>query len=170
MHENAEVGTVYPVIAVIIESSMCSSTASNATREFMTSVATARYWECMSMITLTNYWRYALDHFMYLPLDAAKQQIRIFRLYQGPGFDDPTICQAHNPQARGDSPIYSALSYTWGDQEKSCEILCDGCPFQITSNLFVISGPIRCVSTKPVLARRVHRLRLCRRFTNRLRS
>ena len=76
-----------------------------------------------------------LDHFMYFPLDAAKQQIRVFRLYQSPRFDDPIICQAHNPQALEDSPIYSALSYTWGDQEKSCEILCDGYPFRITSNL-----------------------------------
>ena len=59
MHENGEVGTIYSVITAIIGSSMCSSTASNAMREIMTSVATVRYWECMSMIILTNHWRYA---------------------------------------------------------------------------------------------------------------
>ncbi|KAK3333556.1 heterokaryon incompatibility protein-domain-containing protein [Cercophora scortea] len=71
-------------------------------------------------------------------------QIRLLRLYAGAS-DDPIRCELHHvsltstnppPQpGQHGRPLFTALSYTWGDPSVTAPILLDGSPFEVTTNL-----------------------------------
>ncbi|KAK3692431.1 heterokaryon incompatibility protein-domain-containing protein [Podospora appendiculata] len=62
-------------------------------------------------------------------------QIRLIRLYAS-GSQDPVRCELHHVSLdKNPRPLFTTLSYTWGDPLVTAPILLDGEPFQVTTNL-----------------------------------
>ena len=73
------------------------------------------------------------ERYTYTPLDATKREIRLVRLHGGRG-TDPIRCSM-TTHAWGRVPKYAALSYCWGDDTRTTEIVVDGKLFAVTKNL-----------------------------------
>ncbi len=74
--------------------------------------------------------------YTYDPLDLSKQSIRLVRLLNGT-FGDDLLCEIFQTwlhQAEGLVP-YEALSYTWGNAERTAAIHVGQCTLEITPNL-----------------------------------
>lgn len=70
---------------------------------------------------------------LYQPLDNPSSQIRLIEiLSQSP--DERVSCKLHTVSL-DEKPYYICLSYVWGDQSVTEEILIDGIPTQVTVNL-----------------------------------
>jgi hypothetical protein len=77
---------------------------------------------------------------IYKPLQ--NDEIRLITLHAG-SITAPLSCSIH-PVSLGSYPIYTALSYTWGDETKVRPILIDGHDFDVTHNLFDALHALRC--------------------------
>lgn len=75
-----------------------------------------------------------MPSYIYSALDSATPNIRILKLLPGT-FDDEIACQmSHVPLSA--SPLYEALSYTWGDANTNPRsIRIDSCSLEVASNL-----------------------------------
>ncbi|KAJ0373677.1 hypothetical protein COL26b_008147 [Colletotrichum chrysophilum] len=70
-----------------------------------------------------------------VPLDGAKEQIRLLELQPATSQDAPINC-IPRVVSLSDKPIYIALSYTWGDPADKCDIkFDDDVDFRIPKNL-----------------------------------
>ena len=67
-------------------------------------------------------------------LDPTQPQIRILRLLRG-FWTDPIRCNTFVAYLR-DNPVYTALSYAWGNEPPLREIMLNGVQFFVTPNLF----------------------------------
>jgi len=111
---------------------------------------------------LDNSSRPPSTQYRYTALDSARSQIRLLKLSWSPshrrsGYRDPlplsgTVSEHYLPNSKdmlhaiGDKigqvtrvlglPVYIALSYVWGDDEKNHEIFIDGKPLAITASLY----------------------------------
>ena len=71
---------------------------------------------------------------LYSRLDEAKKEIRLIRVEQSDD-DDSTIQCSLTTTALEDSLPFAGLSYVWGDPNVTTEIVIDGYPTKVTSNL-----------------------------------
>ncbi|CAM1509004.1 Fc.00g027430.m01.CDS01 [Cosmosporella sp. VM-42] len=70
---------------------------------------------------------------LYEPLDTTKSEIRLLDiLSDGPG---STVNCSLRTVSLDDKPVFTALSYVWGDPAKSCEIILNGNRIGVTTNL-----------------------------------
>jgi len=70
----------------------------------------------------------------YESLNVGSHEIRLLELL--PVVDDTQVCGRLIKQSLDQSPVYDALSYTWGDPTQTVSITIDGDPaFQVTANL-----------------------------------
>ncbi len=72
--------------------------------------------------------------FQYIPLDHNRSEIRLLRLTGATDRSQTISCKLIHV-ALGDDPAYEALSYVWGNAERTNSILLNGTGFQITKNL-----------------------------------
>ncbi|KAH6976552.1 heterokaryon incompatibility protein-domain-containing protein [Ilyonectria sp. MPI-CAGE-AT-0026] len=61
-------------------------------------------------------------------------EIRLVKLYPG-DFDDAVRCELEYVSLAQDNPVYTAVSYTWGDPHVTDSILLDGEQYPVTINL-----------------------------------
>ncbi|KAK4465092.1 heterokaryon incompatibility protein 6,OR allele [Cladorrhinum samala] len=64
----------------------------------------------------------------------AASTIRILRIFDGTGLEDPLTCGLETFHLN-QLPPYEALSYCWGDQKEKHEIILDGSKFEVATNL-----------------------------------
>ena len=82
---------------------------------------------------MTSWAQPSPEAFVYRPLDASKQEIRLLRLViNHRGKVEALIEHVHIETA----PPYRALSYTWGSEDVTNVICLNGCTFEIRQNLF----------------------------------
>ena len=78
--------------------------------------------------------------FYYTALNHGTAEIRTLTLAPASDRQAPVLCQLDHVSILGDagrSPVYEALSYTWGDPKDQRVIRVNGCPFFVTKNLDV---------------------------------
>jgi len=86
--------------------------------------------------------------YVYRPLDTSKNEIRILLLYSSKededpvkcelltfGLDDDTRARAARTRFGAMVKMFKALSYTWGDLQKTDQITLEGHQFPVTKNL-----------------------------------
>jgi hypothetical protein len=76
--------------------------------------------------------------YKYNPIDLEGPAIRLVRLLKG-NFTEDILCELFDAwlhQAGGGMP-YEALSYIWGNAEKTAKITINGCTMGVTENLYV---------------------------------
>ncbi|KAF2109649.1 heterokaryon incompatibility protein-domain-containing protein [Lophiotrema nucula] len=85
---------------------------------------------------------------LYTNLNPEKEEIRLATILPGTG-RDPLRCtlQVSSFSQKRDALNYQALSYTWGDPHATNEILLNGGPFPVTSNLYAALHRLRCPNT-----------------------
>jgi len=66
--------------------------------------------------------------FQYIPLDHNRSEIRLLRLTGATDRSSAISCKLIHV-ALGDDPMYEALSYVWGNAERTNSILLDGTSF-----------------------------------------
>jgi hypothetical protein len=93
--------------------------------------------------------------YVYRPLDATKNEIRLLMLHSSTKDDEPVKAQLQHfaleddgrpgATARMSSALrmFKALSYTWGDSPKKVNITLDGHQFPVTENLFAALKNVR---------------------------
>lgn len=75
------------------------------------------------------------DRYKMLPLDKEKNEFRLLQVLPGTSADQ--IETKLYVVCRDDGPIYSALSYTWGDHTQVMPILVNGLEWFVTENLYL---------------------------------
>ena len=75
------------------------------------------------------------DRYTLLPLEIEKNQFRLLQVLPGKS-DDPIETKLY-VVCRDDGPIYSALSYTWGDHTQVMPITVNGLEWFVTENLYL---------------------------------
>jgi hypothetical protein len=83
----------------------------------------------------------------YLPLDYAADEIRLVSLWKGASANDPLKTTLAYTPMNGPA-AYNCLSYTWGAEEATCEILLSGQSFFIRPNLDSFLRAIRSEENK----------------------
>jgi hypothetical protein len=78
-----------------------------------------------------------MPSFQYQALSQQSDNIRLLRLMPPDRDNAPIRCHLVNYSLAGEAfeHQYEALSYTWGDLQKTVQILLDDCPFYVTVNL-----------------------------------
>lgn len=85
------------------------------------------------------------------PLDTTRNSFRILKLLKGTG-TMPIICDI-SVESLDDNPFYEALSYVWGDDKITKDIIVRGVTISVTVNLFEFLSVLRSPTTdKPVWA------------------
>ncbi len=74
---------------------------------------------------------------MYRDLDTASREIRLLGLLPS---EFGTVSAILEYVSLDEDPVFSALSYVWGDSKITEEILVDGQPFEATVNLVAASS------------------------------
>lgn len=75
------------------------------------------------------------------PLDASRRQIRLIKLHAGE-WDRPICCHLSSASL-GSKPNYQALSYTWGTDSETRNIIINDRPFPVRKNLYKILKRLR---------------------------
>ena len=78
----------------------------------------------------------------YQPLDPELQQIRLIRIKPADTYEDPVECEIITSSLKCE-PVYTAISYVWGDPDVTESIVIDGNVTQITTNLAAALRQIR---------------------------
>lgn len=74
-----------------------------------------------------------VDRYSFIPLDRDKREIRLLQLLPGAS-TDPLECKLYLV-SRDDGPLYSALSYTWGDHTQLAPIVVNDHEWHVSENL-----------------------------------
>lgn len=84
----------------------------------------------------TNYCEQLRQHekYQYEPIDSSAQQIRLIRLKRSLFADEPIECEIFTANLQ-ESPKYVALSYVWGDPQRTTPISVNGRRLDVTVNL-----------------------------------
>lgn len=72
--------------------------------------------------------------YRYEPLPTNEKSIRLLRVHPAHAFTDPLICTLRQYSLK-QKPLYTALSYSWGDGAFDSYIICDSRELAITSHL-----------------------------------
>lgn len=80
--------------------------------------------------------------FFYNPLDRSRNEIRLVRIHAAPEYETKISCSLSRVSL-DDLPIYYALSYNWGNPQKTHTILLDEQEFAVTKNLHEALREIR---------------------------
>ncbi|KAF2732835.1 HET-domain-containing protein, partial [Polyplosphaeria fusca] len=91
-----------------------------------------------------------MQAFSYTPIDLERPAFRLLQLRQGQG---PVIeCLLHQVYIDGpDTVPYHAVSYTWGDTEKTSSAMVDGKVLGVTENLYIALQHLRLKDVDQVL-------------------
>jgi hypothetical protein len=83
---------------------------------------------------------------IYSPLDKAKREIRLVKLFPEPDPDYDIRCELSNVSL-DTHPLYKALSYTWGKSNDTVPITLNGHRFAVTRNLKKALQRLRALDT-----------------------
>lgn len=73
---------------------------------------------------------------LYSPLKEEDFEVRILDILPATDLEEPIICEFRIVSLTAKSlPLYTALSYTWGDAKHSCNIFVDGTECRVSINL-----------------------------------
>ena len=94
--------------------------------------------------------------YVYRPLEASKNEIRVLLLYSSKEDEDPVKCELVTIGLDDDTralqarmrfgamlKMFKALSYTWGDLQKTDQITLEGHQFPVTKNLYSALARLR---------------------------
>lgn len=90
-----------------------------------------------------------MDDFRYSPLDRERQEIRLLELLPGQDVEEIKCNIKH--VSLEDKPLYEAISYVWGDDTSSIDILCDNRRLAITKSIRSALYGLRCDTKSRVL-------------------
>ncbi|CAH0058500.1 unnamed protein product [Clonostachys solani] len=71
--------------------------------------------------------------FLYSPVDTAEGEIRLLTLHPTADKEAPIVCDLHRVKLR-DNPEFEAISYTWGDEHPSVQIVLNDTTFKVREN------------------------------------
>jgi ankyrin repeat protein len=100
-----------------------------------------------------------MTDFEYKPISLEGPAFRLLRLLKG-NYDDPIQCQLFEsklalPEHTTASPEhicdYAALSYTWGNTSRPCDIIVNGSNMAVTKNAYLALRDLRCQEQDQVL-------------------
>lgn len=83
----------------------------------------------------------------YMPLSQHPYSIRLLKLLPSDDFGSSLCCELFHEDLENSVP-YEALSYTWGDDPETVDVLVNGCFFPVTVNLDAALRALR-LSDKP---------------------
>ncbi|PVH93757.1 HET-domain-containing protein, partial [Periconia macrospinosa] len=83
------------------------------------------------------------------PLDTTRNSFRIMKLLKGNG-TMPIICDI-SVESLDDNPFYEALSYVWGDDKITKDIIVRGVTISVTVNLFKFLSVLRSPTTDKLI-------------------
>ncbi|KAI0381777.1 heterokaryon incompatibility protein-domain-containing protein [Hypomontagnella monticulosa] len=89
------------------------------------------------------------EAYHFLPLDHARQEIRVLHLLPGQ-FSDPISCRLSHDSLEG-NPTYIALSYVWGDGSNPQHITLENTEFSVTANLYTALQFLRRAKSERIL-------------------
>ncbi|KAI4862198.1 HET-domain-containing protein [Hypoxylon rubiginosum] len=89
------------------------------------------------------------DNYVYTPMEQADRQIRLVTICPGT-WSDKIKCEVH-VASMDDSPYYEALSYVWGDANKTKPISVDDQIFPVTENLYFALRRLRYTESPRVI-------------------